>query len=84
MDTVFASLNTDLRNVHKLTFEDTSDFFLSFQREPIAYPRYSKLTPTEELPPGAFDICATSNATPVAQAAMRCRRIPDGGSTRLR
>jgi len=64
MDTVFASLNTDLRNVHKLTFEDTSDFFLSFQREPIAYPRYSKLTPTEELPPGAFDICATSNATP--------------------
>jgi hypothetical protein len=64
MDTVFASLNTDLRNVHKLTFEDTSDFFLSFQREPIAYPRYSKMTPTEELPSGAFDICATGNATP--------------------
>ncbi len=64
LNEVFASLNTDLRNVHKLTFEDTSDFFLSFQREPIAYPRYSKLTPTAELPPGAFDICATGNATP--------------------
>lgn len=69
LNDVYASLNTDLRSVHKLTLEDTSDFFLSFQREPIAYPRYSKLTPSQDLPPDAFDICNTGNATPRCSSA---------------
>ncbi|MZR63072.1 hypothetical protein [Alcanivorax sp. DP30] len=69
MDTVFASMNTDLRNVHKMTFEDTPDFFLSFQREPIAYPRYSKVTPNSELTGSEFDICNTGYATPRCNSA---------------
>lgn len=53
-----AQMSTDLRSVHKMTLEDTPDFFLSFQREPIAYPRYSKATPASELQVGDFDACA--------------------------
>lgn len=67
---VYASLNTDLRNAHKLTFEDTPDFFLSFQREPIAYPRYSKLAPVNDPSvTGNNDICNTSYATPRCDSA---------------
>ncbi|MDQ8036263.1 MAG: hypothetical protein REI12_02500 [Pedobacter sp.] len=59
-----ASLKADLRLVHKLTFENTGDFFISFQREPVAYPRYSKRTPIADLQGAtATDICATSQAT---------------------
>ena len=69
---VYASLNTDLRNVHKLTFEETGDFFLSFQREPVAYPRYSKISPVEEFQNAgtfgsAMDACATT-----AYSTPRC------------
>ncbi len=63
LDSAYAQLNTDLRSVHKLTFEDTPDFFISFQREPIAYPRYSKLPPISELAGNEFDSCNTSYAT---------------------
>jgi hypothetical protein len=49
LNSAFASLNADLRLVHKLTFENTNDFFIAFQREPVAYPRYSKMTPYDEL-----------------------------------
>ncbi|MGB1220148.1 MAG: hypothetical protein ACPG43_01345 [Alcanivoracaceae bacterium] len=59
----YASLNADLRAVHHLVFDETSDFFLSFQREPVAYPRYAKDTPTNTLPPGAFDSCNSAYAT---------------------
>lgn len=69
---VFASLITDARSVHGLAFENTGDFFLSFQREPVAYPRYSKITPTEEFQAAgqmgiALDACATTN-----QDTARC------------
>lgn len=57
----YASLNADLRLVHKLTLENTGDFFLSFQREPVAYPRFSKMTPADELPSGAMDSCKSTN-----------------------
>lgn len=57
----YASLNADLRLVHKLTLENTGDFFLSFQREPVAYPRFSKMTPEAELPSGAMDSCKSTN-----------------------
>lgn len=75
LSSVYAQLNTDLRSVHKLTFEDTGDFFLSFQREPIAYPRYSKISATQELADAglmgvAMDGCATANfATPRCDSA---------------
>ncbi len=63
---VNASLNTDLRSVHKLTFDNTSDFFLSFQREVIAYPRYSKQSAYQDFVDSGqsltsiMDVCATS------------------------
>jgi len=68
LDSAYAQLNTDLRLAHKLTFENTGDFFLSFQREPIAYPRYSKITPIQEFQNAgtyntAVDACTTSYAT---------------------
>lgn len=61
----YASLNLDLRMVHKLTLENSGDFAISFQREPVAYPRYSKMTPTAEMQANgtyatAFDACATT------------------------
>lgn len=66
LNDVYAQLNTDARSVHGLAFVDTSDFFLSFQREAVAYPRYSKITPTEEFTQNgqmgvALDACATTN-----------------------
>lgn len=63
LNSAYAQLNTDLRSVHKLTFEDTPDFFISFQREPIAYPRYSQVAPVAELAGTEFDSCNTSYAT---------------------
>lgn len=66
---VYASLKADLSLVHKLTFENTSDFFISFQREPVAYPRYSKTTPAADdaalVAKGqtVYDICNSSSAT---------------------
>lgn len=48
ISSAYASLNADLRLVHKLVFDNTGDFFISFQREPIAYPRYSKVTPAAD------------------------------------
>ena len=67
---VFASLITDARSIHGLAFENTSDFFLSFQREPVSYPRYSKQSPRQDFIDAgtfgsAFDACATNSmATP--------------------
>ena len=63
LNNVYAQLNASLRLVHRLSFEDTGDFFLSFQREPIAYPRYAKVTPIAEMTTNgtlntAFDACA--------------------------
>lgn len=61
LDSAYAQLRTDLRTVHKLTFENTGDFFLSFQREPIAYPRYSKQSPVDDIAQGSYgtqyDLC---------------------------
>lgn len=58
----YASLDADLRLVHKMTLENTGDFFLSFQREPVAYPRYSKMTPASD-PAVVNDICKSAYAT---------------------
>jgi len=72
LNSAYAQLNTDLRLAHKLIFEDTGDFFLSFQREPIAYPRYSKITPIEELQQaGIYATAIDACAIPSSQTA-RC------------
>lgn len=60
LDTLYASLDADLRLVHKIVFENTGDFFLSFQREPVAYPRYSKRTPVSDPDVAYMDACKTS------------------------
>lgn len=65
LNDVYAQLNADARTVHGLAFAETGDFFLSFQREPVAYPRYAKVSPTEEfteqgLMGVALDACATT------------------------
>lgn len=64
---VYASLNADLRLVHKIIFDNGGDFAISWQREPVAYPRYSKMTPTAEMQANgtyatALDACATTVA----------------------
>jgi len=45
----FASMNADLRLLHAVVFKNTGDFSISFQREPVAYPRFSKMTPKAEF-----------------------------------
>lgn len=72
LNEVYAALNTDARSVHGLAFDNTSDFFLSFQREPIAYPHYSKQSPTQDFIDAgtygtALDACATAD-----MATARC------------
>lgn len=62
----YASVNLDLRLVNKFTLDNSGDFGISFQREPVAYPRYSKMTPTAEMQANgtyatALDACATAN-----------------------
>lgn len=59
----YATLVTPLRPIHAITLENSSDFFISFQREPVAYPRYSKMTPVAEMTANgtintAYDSCA--------------------------
>ncbi len=63
LNEVYASLDTNLRSVHSLVFDDTQDFFLSFQREPVAYPRYSKVTPDSEMTASSFHPCNSPSAT---------------------
>lgn len=72
LNNAYASLKADLRLVHKLTFENTNDFFISFQREAVAYPRYSKMTPIAEMTANgtlatAMDACASTS-----YASARC------------
>lgn len=67
LNSAYASLSADLRLVHKLTLENTNDFFISFQREPVAYPRYSKMTPYAEMTqPGMPALNTVKDACAVA------------------
>jgi hypothetical protein len=76
IDTLFggatASLNANLRLVHKLIFDQTGDFFLSFQREPVAYPRYSKMTPIQELQANGTYSTAVDSCAIAAYQSARC------------
>jgi hypothetical protein len=60
---VYAEMNANLRLLHYVVFDNTSDFFLSFQREPVAYPRFSKLSPNADPATPTFDACNTAYAT---------------------
>lgn len=68
----YASLDANTRLLHKITFEDTSDFFLAFQREPIAYPRYSKTTPTQEFIDNGTLATALDACAGTSYASARC------------
>lgn len=47
--TAYGGLNIGMQQVHYLTAPNSSDFFLSFQRERVSWPRYNKTTPTQDL-----------------------------------
>lgn len=42
LDHAYAGIVQNLRFLHGFALDDTSDFFLSFQREKVAYPTYDK------------------------------------------
>lgn len=42
LDHAYSTVVQDLRFLHGFALDDTSDFFLSFQREKVAYPTYQK------------------------------------------
>lgn len=63
--TGYGSLALNMRQIHYLLAPDSSDFFLSLQREPVSWPRYDKAPPPGGLP---FDSCNTA----YNQAASRC------------
>lgn len=47
--TAYGGLDIGLPAVHYLTAPNSSDFFLSFQRERVSWPRYTKSTPSADL-----------------------------------
>lgn len=54
VDEGYGQLIVDLKQVHYLLTPNTENFFLSLQREKVAWPNYSKTTPPANIP---FDIC---------------------------
>lgn len=50
----YGQLKIDMRQVHYLLTPNTANFFLSMQRERIAWPNYSKAAPANNV---AFDAC---------------------------
>jgi len=42
LDTAYARVDQSLRFIHGFAANQTSDFFISFQREPVKYPSYDK------------------------------------------
>lgn len=61
----YGRLNLNTRPIHYLLIPNTSGFYLSFQREPVAWPNYDKAIPASNL---AFDAC---NPT-YGQTTARC------------
>jgi|TARA_R110002073_G_scaffold84612_7_gene201861 hypothetical protein len=50
----YGQLKIDMRQVHYLLTPDTENFFISMQRERVAWPNYSKAPPPSNI---AFDSC---------------------------
>lgn len=62
----YGQLKINTRLLHYLTVPNTENFFLSFQREPVAYPNYSKTRPANNV---AFDICNPAYGQQTARCA---------------
>lgn len=67
--TGYARLVANTRMLHGFALVNTSDFFISFQRQQVAYPRYTKTTPTVADTPVCGtaanpDRCASAYAVP--------------------
>src|SRR5699024_2340087 len=65
VDEGYGQLELDTRLIHYLVAPDTADFFLSFQREPVSWPNYSKTAPANDVP---FVMCNPA----YGQASARC------------
>jgi hypothetical protein len=61
----YGELVLNARQIHYLLAPDSSDFYLSFQRERVSWPRYDKTPPPNNL---AFDACNPA----YGQVAARC------------
>lgn len=61
----YGELVLDTRQIHYLLAPDSSDFYLSFQRERVSWPRYDKTPPPNNL---AYDACNPA----YGQVAARC------------
>lgn len=74
IDNIYATLYMDLRLLHHVTFNESPDFFISFQRERVAYPTYSKQPLTASVPAGnpEFDACGASVRYPASAIPARC------------
>lgn len=62
----YGQLSLDTKLLHFLTVPDSENFFISFQREPVAYPNYSKGIPRNDIP---YDICNPA----YGQVTARCQ-----------
>lgn len=65
VDEGYGQLIVDLKQVHYLLTPNTENFFISLQREKVAWPNYSKTTPPANIP---FDICNPA----YGQTTSRC------------
>lgn len=74
IDNIYATLYMDLRLLHHVTFNNSPDFFISFQRERVAYPSYGKQPLTASVPAGnpEFDACGASARYPAGSIPARC------------
>lgn len=68
VDEGYGQLIVDTRLLHFLTVPNTENFFISFQREPVAYPNYSKNVPPSNIP---FDACYAAYAPVPARCSSR-------------
>ncbi len=65
MSTIYAQLYANLRLLHFATI-DSSDFFLSLQRERVAYPSFGKIPLWQQVPGGnpQWDACGVGASRP--------------------
>ncbi|MCD6059862.1 MAG: hypothetical protein K0S16_173 [Moraxellaceae bacterium] len=61
----YGELVLNTRQIHYLLAPDSSDFYLSFQRERVSWPRYDKTPPPNNM---AYDACNPA----YGQVAARC------------
>lgn len=62
----YGQLDINTRLIHYLLAPDSSDFFISFQRERVAYPRYEKAPPPSNIP---YDACNPAYGSTTARCS---------------